>query len=69
MERTEALSAEDLKHIRRDIYKRLLIRPGYLLSKVKWTDAAWTLRNAGKVCGRIMNTICGKANGDCFGIF
>jgi len=59
--RTEALSGEDLKRLRRGLYKRLLMRPQYLLSKIKWSDPVWTLKNACKVGGRIMNTLSGKS--------
>lgn len=59
--RTEALSAEDLIRLRRQIYKKLLMRPRYLLSKIKWTDPAWTFRNACKMGGRILNTVTGRA--------
>lgn len=59
--RTEALTAEDLKRLRRDIYRKLLMRPGYLLSKVRLTDPVWTIKNACKMGGRILNTLSGRA--------
>ncbi|MDZ4199293.1 MAG: radical SAM protein [Kiritimatiellia bacterium] len=52
--RTEALSADDLSELRRWIYRRMLLRPGWWLSQIRPFDWRWNLRGARKLAGRIL---------------
>jgi radical SAM superfamily enzyme YgiQ (UPF0313 family) len=58
--RTEALSAEDLRYLRREAYREMLFRPKYLLSKVRLDDPLWTLSGAAKIAGRGLALLTGK---------
>jgi len=59
--RTEALTAEDLKTLRRQAYREVIFRPKYLLSKIRWTDPVWTLQGACKIAGRGLALLSGKS--------
>ncbi|MCX7008495.1 MAG: radical SAM protein [Kiritimatiellaeota bacterium] len=51
--RTEALTAEELSELRHWIYRKLLLRPGYLLSHLRPLDWRWNIQGARKILGRI----------------
>jgi anaerobic magnesium-protoporphyrin IX monomethyl ester cyclase len=59
--RTEALTADDLKKLRRWAYMQVLIRPFYLLKKIRPFDWKWNIEGFMKVAGRIWRAITGKA--------
>jgi len=59
--RTEALSAEQLKKLRQKAYMKLLLRPGYLLKKIRPFDWKWNITGAIKIIRRIASVIKGKA--------
>lgn len=59
--RTEALTAEDLKALRRQAYREIIFRPKYLLSKIRWTDPKWTLQGAAKICARGLALLSGRS--------
>ncbi|HDQ25974.1 MAG TPA: radical SAM protein [bacterium] len=58
--RTEALSASELKKLRRSAYMSLLLRPAYLLKKVRIFDWRWNIKGIKKVLGRIWAVITDK---------
>ncbi len=58
--RTEALTAEDLKKLRRRAYSQILMRPLYLLKKIRLFDWKWNISGAAKVISRIWAAIKGK---------
>jgi anaerobic magnesium-protoporphyrin IX monomethyl ester cyclase len=58
--RTEALTADDLKKLRRWAYMQILMRPMYLLRKIRLFDWKWNVMGAKKVLGRIWDVITGK---------
>ncbi len=58
--RTEALSAEDLVHLRQYIYRKLILRPGYLLKKIRLFDWKWNILGLIKILGRIKALIMKK---------
>jgi radical SAM superfamily enzyme YgiQ (UPF0313 family) len=58
--RTEALTAEDLKALRKEAYRKIIFRPKYLLSKIRWTDPKWTLQGAAKICARGLALLTGR---------
>jgi radical SAM superfamily enzyme YgiQ (UPF0313 family) len=59
--RTKALSAKDLVRLRKEAYKRLLLRPKYLLSKISLTNWKWNLKGAKEILSRILSILKGKA--------
>jgi radical SAM superfamily enzyme YgiQ (UPF0313 family) len=59
--RTEALDAEGLKKMRRWAYMQILMRPLYLLKKIRPFDWKWNVEGASKVLSRIWRAITGKA--------
>jgi radical SAM superfamily enzyme YgiQ (UPF0313 family) len=50
--RTEALTSQDLIHLRQEAYRKILFRPRYLLSKIRLTDPLWTLKGGWEVAKR-----------------
>lgn len=58
--RTEKLTAEDLKKLRRYAYLKLLLRPGYLIRKIKPFDLVWNISGFIKIMGRIIAAIKNK---------
>ncbi len=52
--RTEELSLDDLKKLKNYIYKKLILRPGYLLKKVRLFDWKWNIQGFFKILGRII---------------
>lgn len=54
---TEELSAQDLKELRMHVYKKLILRPGYLLRKIRLFDWKWNIAGLIKIVGRIMAII------------
>ncbi len=59
--RTEKLSVEDLKKLRRYAYEKILLRPLYLLRQVRLFDWAWNIRGFVKIMKRIWRVLKGKA--------
>jgi len=59
--RTEALDAEGLKKMRRWAYMQVLMRPVYLLKKIRPFDWRWNIEGLAKVVSRIWRAITGKA--------
>lgn len=57
--RTEALSADDLVRLRRETYRRVLLSPGYLARRIRWTDPLWTLQGALEVGRRAVAALTG----------
>lgn len=51
--RTEALTAEELKELRRAVYRKLILRPLYLIRKVRLFDWKWNIEGFIKIAGRI----------------
>ncbi|MCX6996023.1 MAG: radical SAM protein [Kiritimatiellaeota bacterium] len=51
--RTEALTAAELSELRNWIYRKVLLRPGYLFSQVRLLDWKWNITGAWKVWQRI----------------
>lgn len=58
--RTEALTADDLKALRKQAYREIIFRPKYLLSKIRWNDPKWTIQGAAKICARGVALLTGK---------
>ncbi len=58
--RTEKLSADDLKRLRRKAYLKILLRPLYLIRKIKPFDLKWNISGFIKVSGRIWSAITKK---------
>lgn len=58
--RTEALSAEELKKMRQWAYMQVLMRPLYLLKKIRPFDWKWNISGVVKVIGRIWAAMTGK---------
>lgn len=59
--RTQNLSADDLKKLRRYAYEKILFRPLYLLRQIRPFDIIWNIRGLIKIIGRILRVIKGKA--------
>lgn len=59
--RTEKLSANDLKKLRRRAYEKILLRPLYLLRQIRPFDWGWNIRGFIKIIDRIWKVITGKA--------
>lgn len=57
--RTEALSREDLKALRREAYRRFVMRPSYLIRKVRLDDPLWSLRAGARLVQRMGRMILG----------
>ncbi len=57
---TEALSGDELKKLRNRAYKKILLRPGYLLRKIRPFDWKWNISGLIKVAGRIINVVKGR---------
>lgn len=55
--RTEELSADDLIKMRNYIYRKLVLRPLYLLKKIKLFDWRWNIEGAIKILGIIWRII------------
>ncbi len=51
--RTKNLNAEELKKMRRYVYKKLILRPLYLLKKIRAFDWKWNIEGLIKILGRI----------------
>ncbi len=58
--RTEALSAGELKKMRNTAYRKILLRPGYLIRKIRPFDWKWNIAGLIKVAGRIINVLKNK---------
>jgi len=58
--RTEALTAEQLKELRRWAYMKLLFRPMYLLRKLRPFDWKWNIEGLFKIISRIIRVITKK---------
>ncbi len=52
--RTKELTAEDLKKLRRRAYIKTLLRPAYLIKKIRPFDLKWNILGAGKILSRIL---------------
>ncbi|PKK90506.1 MAG: hypothetical protein CVV64_09075 [Candidatus Wallbacteria bacterium HGW-Wallbacteria-1] len=59
MVRTEALGREDLKSMRREAYRRFVMRPSYLFRKIRLDDPMWTFRAGFRLAERIFRMISG----------
>jgi anaerobic magnesium-protoporphyrin IX monomethyl ester cyclase len=59
--RTKELSAEGLKEMRRFAYKKMLLRPLYLLKKIRPFDWKWNIEGFVKIAKRIWNVMTNKA--------
>jgi anaerobic magnesium-protoporphyrin IX monomethyl ester cyclase len=59
--RTETLTSQDLVRLRKEAYQKILFRPKYLLSKIRWTDPVWTMKGAWEVGKRGLATLTGRA--------
>jgi len=55
--RTEALSAEELMELRNYVYRKLVLRPGYLLKKIRPFDWRWNIEGFIKIMGVIWRII------------
>ncbi len=51
--RTKELSADDLIKLRAYVYRKLILRPGYLLKKIRLFDWKWNIEGFIKILGRI----------------
>jgi radical SAM superfamily enzyme YgiQ (UPF0313 family) len=58
--RTEALSAEELVKLRKWAYRKLLLRPGYLLGQVRPFDWKWNIMGFRKIMQRIKAVLTNK---------
>ncbi len=58
--RTEELTAQQLKELRRYAYMKLLMRPGYLLRQIRPFDWKWNVKGAVKILSRIWAVIKNK---------
>lgn len=59
--RTKALTREDLISLRKTAYRRTLLRPSYLISKVSLTNWKWNLQGISKIASRVLSILRGKA--------
>lgn len=55
--RTEALSAEELMELRNYVYRKLVLRPGYLLKKIRLFDWRWNIEGFIKIMSVIWRII------------
>ncbi|MBI5207439.1 MAG: radical SAM protein [Candidatus Firestonebacteria bacterium] len=51
--RTEALTEEELKYLRNYAYRKLILRPGYLIRKIRLFDWEWNIKGFIKILERI----------------
>jgi len=58
--RTEALTGKQLKELRRQAYMKLLLRPMYLLRKIRIFDWKWNIEGLIKIISRIIRVITKK---------
>ncbi|HRU39996.1 MAG TPA: hypothetical protein P5511_08970, partial [Candidatus Goldiibacteriota bacterium] len=58
--RTEALSAKELKELRQWAYMQVLLRPRYLLRKIRPLDWKWNISGLIKVVSRIWAAMRGR---------
>lgn len=59
--RTSALSAAELKELRRYAYKKMLLRPLYLLKKIRPFDWKWNIEGFAKIMKRIWNVMTNRS--------
>ena len=58
--RTEELSPIDLIKLRKYAYKKTVLRPKYILSKISLTNWKWNIKGAKKLLSRIVRIITDK---------
>ena len=55
--RTKYLTANEIKELRNYIYRKLILRPGYLLKKIRIFDWKWNIEGFFKILGRVLALI------------
>lgn len=57
--RTEALSAEDLRKLKKIVYRQTSLSFSHLLKQVRWTDPRWNLKGLWQAGGRLASLVSG----------
>jgi anaerobic magnesium-protoporphyrin IX monomethyl ester cyclase len=58
--RTEALTTEELMELKRRAYLSILVRPSYLLGRVRWNDWRWNFYAFVNLSKRLVSLMAGK---------